>query len=200
MQEPEPPPRRRGLEDLLAALAQRARANNEASGNNNEEDASAEQDSAPGEHSAEPGEQNGNLPSVDQLEEGCASTSSTCISALDLASYILSLLSTLILQQSMITCPLACACKASIRLPELCCRAGGGASGSAGRIGSHDRAAARHQAARFKACGKGTFAREAVGGAPEAAGWSGRPVQCLQVRTLSRAFLSQVGFWFAADR
>ena len=63
LQEPEPP-RRRGLEDLLAALADRARAGDAAAGG------SDGQDSAPGAQSSAPAEQSAAQPSMAQLEEG----------------------------------------------------------------------------------------------------------------------------------
>ena len=63
LQEPEPP-RRRGLEDLLAALAERARAGDAAVGGSNS------QDDAPGPQSSAPAEQSAAQPSMAQLEEG----------------------------------------------------------------------------------------------------------------------------------
>ena len=63
LQEPEPP-RRRGLEDLLATLADGARAGDTAAGG------SDSQDGAPGAQSSTPAEQSATQPSMAQLEEG----------------------------------------------------------------------------------------------------------------------------------
>ena len=63
LQEPEPP-RRRGLEDLLAALADRARVGDAAAGH------SDSQDGAPGAQSSAPAEHSAAQPSMAQLEEG----------------------------------------------------------------------------------------------------------------------------------